>query len=105
MAEAKPPAPATPSAATSGGRGDAFDIWLRGALRSLFGSVADEPVTEALRRLVEGDAPHSAPPSSVAGVVRGHTPEVRHAAADPCQARSRRLHHDDRCGRRPSWRR
>jgi hypothetical protein len=59
----KPTATRPPSGAAGvGGRGggakhDAFDVWLRGALRQLFGAVADEPVPEALRRLATGEAP------------------------------------------------
>jgi hypothetical protein len=54
----RPPASPTAHGAP---RPDAFDLWLRGALRELFGPVADEPVPEALRRLVGAKTPAPAP--------------------------------------------
>jgi hypothetical protein len=57
-----PTTPPQPPTAGSGGgsSGDAFDAWLRGALRSIFGA-ADEPMPEPLRRLAAGDGAAAAP--------------------------------------------
>ncbi|KXV05497.1 hypothetical protein [Acetobacter malorum] len=37
----------------------AFDLWLKSGLRKLFGNVLDEPVPEALLRLVRNPKPNS----------------------------------------------
>ncbi len=37
----------------------AFDLWLKSGLRKLFGNVLDEPVPEALLRLVRNPKPTS----------------------------------------------
>jgi hypothetical protein len=67
MAEPKLPTRPTPPEATPDGRADAFDFWLRGALRSLFGPVVDEPIPEALRRLVNRESTSLAPREDSAG--------------------------------------
>ena len=39
--------------ATSAPKGDAFDLWLQRGLHELFDDVANEPVPEALLRIIE----------------------------------------------------
>jgi hypothetical protein len=64
MVEQPKPLADPPPSTRDGGRTErphnAFDIWIHGALRQLFGAVADEPVPEALRRLAGGEAPPAA---------------------------------------------
>jgi hypothetical protein len=68
----KPPADTPPASAARGGaRPDPFDLWLRGALRELFGPIAGEPVPEALRRLVGGETPAAPAAASRANSASG----------------------------------
>ena len=60
MATDKPDPPETRDVSTvrpSAQQGDAFDLWLQRGLHELFDDIANEPVPEALLKIIEAGRP------------------------------------------------
>ena len=56
--ENKPPTPGEiPIVHRTAPQGDAFDLWLQQGLHELFDDIANEPVPEALLKIIEAGRP------------------------------------------------